>query len=78
MSCRNLLGSVPGEASREEYVDAVTRDNCLGKRTAATRQHSLQRLTELYGLDGRFAALSRAQGFSGDGSSRAGLCFPSF
>ena len=48
-----LLGSVPGEASREEYVDAVTRDNCLGKRTAATRQHSLQRLTELYGLDGR-------------------------
>ena len=48
-----LLGSVPGEASREEYVDAVMRDNCLGKRTAATRQLSLQRLTELYGLDGR-------------------------
>ena len=48
-----LLGSVPGEARREEYVDAVTRDNCLGKRTAATRQLSLQRLTELYGLDRR-------------------------
>ena len=48
-----LLGSVPGEASRDEYAAAVTRDNCLGKRTAATRQLSLQRLTELYGLDGR-------------------------
>ena len=48
-----LLRSVPGEASREEYVDAVTCDNCLGKRTAVTRQHSLQRLTELYGLDRR-------------------------
>ena len=48
-----LLGSVPGEARRDEYVDAVMRDNCLGKRTAATRQLSLQRLTELYGLDGR-------------------------
>ena len=48
-----LLGAVPAEASRREYVDAVTRDNCLGKRTAATRRISLQRLTELYGLDGR-------------------------
>ena len=48
-----LLVSVPGEATRNEYIDAVTRDNCLGKRTAATRQLSLQRLTELYGLDGR-------------------------
>jgi hypothetical protein len=28
-------------------------DNCLGKRTAATRKLSLQRLTELYSLDAR-------------------------
>ena len=48
-----LLDAVPGEALRQDYADAVTRDNCLGKRTAATRQLSLQRLTELYGLDGR-------------------------
>ena len=48
-----LLDAVPGEARRQNYADAVTHDNCLGKRTAATRQLSLQRLTELYGLDGR-------------------------
>ena len=48
-----LLDAVPGEARRQDYAHAVTHDNCLGKRTAATRQLSLQRLTELYGLDGR-------------------------
>ena len=48
-----LLEVVSGEAHRQDYVDAVTHGNCLGKRTAATRQLSLQRLTELYGLDGR-------------------------
>ena len=48
-----LLDAVPGEASRRDYADAVTEGNCLGKRTAATRKHSLQRLTELYGLDAR-------------------------
>ena len=49
-----LLDAIPGEARRrQDYADAVTHDNCLGKRTAATRQLSLQRLTELYGLDGR-------------------------
>lgn len=49
----HLLDEVPGEASREDYADAVMEDNCLGKRTAATRKLSLQRLTELYGLDAR-------------------------
>ena len=48
-----LLVAVPGEAGRQEYADAVKVDNCLGKRTAATRQLSVQRLTELYGLDKR-------------------------
>ncbi len=48
-----LLVAVPGEARRQDYAEAITHDNCLGKRTAATRQLSLQRLTELYGLDGR-------------------------
>ena len=60
-----LLGSVPGEARREEYVNAVTRDNCLGKRTAATRQLSLQRLTELYGLDRRLLLFRALRGLWG-------------
>ena len=47
----NLVGTVPGEATREDYADAVLEDNCLGKRTVATRKLSLQRLTELYGLN---------------------------
>ena len=47
----HLLDAVPGDAVRDEYVDAVMEHNCLGKRTAATRKLSLQRLTELYALD---------------------------
>ncbi len=49
----HLLDAVPGEASRADYAAAVMEDNCLGKRTVATRKLSLQRLTELYGLDAR-------------------------
>ncbi|MEA3411964.1 MAG: hypothetical protein U9R74_10550 [Pseudomonadota bacterium] len=49
----HLLDAVPGEATREDYADAVMEQNCLGKRTAATRKLSLQRLTELYGLNAR-------------------------
>ena len=49
----SLLDAVPGEASRRHYAAAVLDGNCLGKRTAATRRISLQRLTELYGLDAR-------------------------
>ena len=47
----HLLAATGMSASRYDYVCAVIEDNCLGKRTAATRRHSLQRLTELYGLD---------------------------
>ena len=60
-----LLDSAPGEASRRDYADAVIDDNCLGKRTVATRKLSLQRLTELYGLDPRvllFRVLKRLWG----------------
>jgi hypothetical protein len=49
----HLLDAVPCEVSRQDYADAVMEDNCLGKRTAATRKLSLQRLTELYRLDAR-------------------------
>ena len=47
----HLFDAAPGDATREDYADTVIEDNCLGKRTAATRKLSLQRLTELYGLD---------------------------
>ena len=49
----NLMDAVPGDAVRGDYAYAVTAHNCLGKRTAATRKLSLQRLTELYALDPR-------------------------
>ncbi len=49
----NLMDTVPGDAVRDDYAYAVTAHNCLGKRTAATRILSLQRLTELYALDPR-------------------------
>ena len=48
-----LLDAVPGEATHKDYADAVIEDNCLGKRTAANRRLSVQRLTELYGLNAR-------------------------
>lgn len=48
-----LLAAVPADADRRHYADAIIDDNCLGKRTAATRRASLQRLRELYGLDAR-------------------------
>jgi hypothetical protein len=48
---RHLLATVLGDASRQDYANAIMQDNCLGKRTVATRKLSLQRLTELYALD---------------------------
>ena len=47
----HLLDAVPRDAVRDNYAEAVMAHNCLGKRTAATRKLSLQRLTELYALD---------------------------
>ena len=47
----HLLDAVPGAQVRDDYANAVMVHNCLGKRTAATRKLSLQRLTELYALD---------------------------
>ena len=47
---RSLLDCCPSDASRDDYLSAVLEGNCLGKRTAATRKLSGQRLSELYGL----------------------------
>lgn len=48
---RAVLDSCAPDAGRDDYVSAIHDDNCLGKRTAATRRLSSQRLSELYGLD---------------------------
>ncbi|MCC6785239.1 MAG: hypothetical protein IT457_20485 [Planctomycetes bacterium] len=40
-----------GLPTRAEYLRAALEDNALGKSTAASRRTTLQRLSELYGLD---------------------------
>ena len=62
----DTLEALPGEADAAEYSQAIVRDNILGKRTSATREHSRQRLRELYGLDPRlpiFRVLRRLWAF---------------
>jgi len=46
-----LLAIVPGKVDAAAYEAAALEDNCLGKRTAATRRLTLQRLSELYALN---------------------------
>jgi hypothetical protein len=41
----------PASSARADYTAAVVERNCLAKHTAATRQLTIQRLGELYGLD---------------------------
>ena len=48
-----LLSVCQPDASRDVYLAAIQEDNCLGKRTVATRRLSAQRLTELYALEPR-------------------------
>lgn len=48
---RSLFVNCRPAATREEYLAAIQDENCLGKRTAATRKLSSQRLSELYALD---------------------------
>jgi hypothetical protein len=46
-----LLDARAVRATREEYRKAILDENVLGKRTAATRRLTAQRLGELYALD---------------------------
>jgi len=46
-----LLNICPIGSRREDYIQAIVNNNCLGKRTLSTRKHTAQRLRELYGLD---------------------------
>jgi len=48
---RALLASCPPDATRDRYISEIQEDNCLGKRTVATRKLSGQRLSELFALD---------------------------
>lgn len=48
---QTLLTYCHPEASPKVYAAAIIDDNCLGKRTVATRKLTLQRLSELYALD---------------------------
>ena len=48
---RLLIESCPEDANRDTYLTAIHESNCLGKRTAATRKLSSQRLSELYALN---------------------------
>ena len=45
-----LLGTVPADATNADYRRAVAVDNVLGKKSAATRRLTAQRLSELYAL----------------------------
>jgi hypothetical protein len=48
---RALMAYCQSDVTRERYLSAIQEDNCLSKRTAATRKLSGQRLSELYALD---------------------------
>jgi hypothetical protein len=48
---QKLFRYCPPSASHEDYVEAIEKENCLGKRTVSNRRHLSQKLTELYGLD---------------------------
>jgi hypothetical protein len=48
---RAVFAGCGPDAKRSDYLAAINEDNCLGKRTAATRKLSSQRLSELYALD---------------------------
>lgn len=46
-----LFLAVPRSGSRQDYEAAIVAENCLGKATTANRRSTLQRMSELYGLD---------------------------
>lgn len=48
---RSVLAFCRPDANRDDYLSAIHENNCLGKRTSATRRLSSQRLSELYSLD---------------------------
>jgi hypothetical protein len=64
------LRCVPATAVRADYEAAIVSENALGKATDSNRRLTLQRLSELYGLDPRlplFAVLRRVWELDADG-----------
>jgi hypothetical protein len=51
LELRALFQATGPNAGRADYAAAVVKENCLAKKTIATRRLSAQRLSELYGLD---------------------------
>ncbi len=73
---RSVLATCRPDAKRVDYLSAIHDDNCLGKRTAATRKLSSQRLSELYALDPEvalFRAMRRCWYADQDGRSLLAL-----
>lgn len=48
---RTLFEACHQDSAPADYREAIESDNCLGKRTVATRKLTAQRLSELYALD---------------------------
>src|SRR5271157_1865110 len=46
-----LLAGTAANSPKQSYWEASIEHNVLGKRTPVTRKRSVERLTELYGLD---------------------------
>ncbi len=46
-----LMESVAPSGTRVEYARAIIDENVADKKTVATRRHTIQHLSELYGLD---------------------------
>ena len=61
---QTLLAHCQPDASPNDYATAVIENNCLGKRTVATRKLSLQRLSELYALDANVLLFRNMRNFS--------------
>jgi hypothetical protein len=47
----HLFASTAKDASHARYWAACTEENILGKKTSVTRKRTVERLTQLYGLD---------------------------
>jgi hypothetical protein len=47
----DLLSSTPSDLARASFKNAVITENVLGKSTGSNRRLTMQRLSELYGLD---------------------------
>ena len=46
-----LIEAVPDAINYDEYIEAITEQNCLLKRSSSSRKITANFLTELYSLD---------------------------